>query len=52
MVGMVPGVRIRIVDCLERYLMYRLGWWYLVYRLGWWFDWKGVRVRRFLVIER
>jgi hypothetical protein len=32
MVGMVPGVRIGIMDCLERYLMYELGWW---------FDWKG-----------
>jgi hypothetical protein len=27
MVGMVPSVRIEIVDCLERYLMYGLGWW-------------------------
>jgi hypothetical protein len=34
MVDMVPGVRIRIVDGLKRYL---------VYRLGWWLDWKGVR---------
>jgi hypothetical protein len=31
MVGMVTGVWIGIVDCLERYL---------VYRLGWWLDWK------------
>jgi hypothetical protein len=27
MVGMVPGVWIGIVDYLERYLMYGLGWW-------------------------
>jgi hypothetical protein len=33
MVGMVPGVQIGIMDCLERYL---------VYRLGWWLDGKGV----------
>jgi hypothetical protein len=26
MIGMVPGVRIGIVDCLERYLVYELGW--------------------------
>jgi hypothetical protein len=32
MVGMVPGVQIGIVDCLDRYL---------VYGLGWWLDWKG-----------
>jgi hypothetical protein len=32
MLGMVPGVRIGIVDGLERYLMYGLGWWT---------DWKG-----------
>jgi hypothetical protein len=32
MAGMVPGVQIGIVDCLERYLMYILGWW---------LDWKG-----------
>jgi hypothetical protein len=32
MVGMVPGVRIEIVDCLERYL---------VYGLEWWLDWKA-----------
>jgi hypothetical protein len=32
MVGMVSSVRIGIVDGLERYLMYRLGWW---------MDWKG-----------
>jgi hypothetical protein len=31
---MVPGVRIEIMDCLERYL---------VYGLGWWLDWKGTR---------
>jgi hypothetical protein len=29
---MVPDVRIGIVDGLERYL---------VYGLGWWTDWKG-----------
>jgi hypothetical protein len=29
---MVPDVRIGIVNCLERYLMYGLGWW---------LDWKG-----------
>jgi hypothetical protein len=34
MVGMVQGVQIGIVDYLERYLMYRLGWW---------LNWKGVR---------
>jgi hypothetical protein len=27
MVGIVPSVQIGIVDCLERYLVYRLGWW-------------------------
>jgi hypothetical protein len=32
MAGMVPGVRIGILDCLERYIMYSLGWW---------LDWKG-----------
>jgi hypothetical protein len=32
MVGMVLGVQIGIVDCLDRYL---------VYGLGWWLDWKG-----------
>jgi hypothetical protein len=32
MVAMVPNVRIGNVDCLERYL---------VYGLGWWLDWKG-----------
>jgi hypothetical protein len=26
MVGMVLSVRIGIVNCLERYLVYRLGW--------------------------
>jgi hypothetical protein len=31
---MVPSVRIGIVDCLERYLMYGLEWW---------LDWKGAR---------
>jgi hypothetical protein len=31
---MVLGVRIGIVDCLERYLMYELGWW---------LDWKGAQ---------
>jgi hypothetical protein len=34
MVGMVPGVWIGIVDCLERYL---------TYGLGWWLDWKGAQ---------
>jgi hypothetical protein len=34
MVGMVLDVRIGIVDCLEMYL---------VYGLGWWLDWKGAR---------
>jgi hypothetical protein len=34
MVGMVPVVWIGIVDCLERYLTYGLGW-----RL----DWKGAQ---------
>jgi hypothetical protein len=32
MVSVVPNVQIVIVDGLERYLMYRLGWW---------LDWKG-----------
>jgi hypothetical protein len=31
---MVPNVRIGIVDCLEGYLMYGLGWW---------MDWKGAQ---------
>jgi hypothetical protein len=34
MVGMVPGLRIGIVNCLEMYPMYGLGWW---------LDWKGAR---------
>jgi hypothetical protein len=34
MVGMVPSVRIGIVDCLESYLMCGLGWW---------LDWNGAR---------
>jgi hypothetical protein len=34
MVGIVPDVRIGIVDCLERYL---------VYGLGWWLHWKGAQ---------
>jgi hypothetical protein len=34
MVGMVPGVRIEIEDCLE---------WYVVYGLGWWLGWKGAQ---------
>jgi hypothetical protein len=34
MVGMVLGAWIGIIDCLERYL---------VYGLGWWLDWKGAR---------
>jgi hypothetical protein len=34
MVGMVPSVRIGIVDCLESYLMCGLGWW---------LDWNGNR---------
>jgi hypothetical protein len=34
MVGMVPSVRIEIVDCLERYIMYSLEWW---------LDWKGAQ---------
>jgi hypothetical protein len=34
MVDMVPGVWIVIVNDLERYV---------VYRLGWWLDWKDVR---------
>jgi hypothetical protein len=34
MVGMVPGVRFGIVDCLERYLMYGFRWW---------LDWKGAQ---------
>jgi hypothetical protein len=24
---MVPGIRMGIVDCLDKYVMYRLGWW-------------------------
>jgi hypothetical protein len=27
MVGMVLSLWIEIVDCLERYLVYGLGWW-------------------------
>jgi hypothetical protein len=34
MVGIVPDVRIGTVDCLERYL---------VYGLGWWLHWKGAQ---------
>jgi hypothetical protein len=26
-IGMVPGIRMGIVDCLDKYVMYRLGWW-------------------------
>jgi hypothetical protein len=34
MVDMVPCVRIEIVDCLEMYL---------VYGLGYWLDWKDAQ---------
>jgi hypothetical protein len=34
MVGMVLSVWIGIVDCLERYI---------VYRLGWLLDWRGAQ---------
>jgi hypothetical protein len=34
MVGMVPGVRIGIVDYFERYLMYRLGLWLVLAQIN------------------
>jgi hypothetical protein len=42
MVGMIPGVRIEIVDYLERYL---------VYKLGWWLDWKGSWSVKWVVVS-
>jgi hypothetical protein len=38
----VPGVRIGNVDGLERYLMYRLGWWLV---------WKGAQSTVWVVVS-